>query len=741
MKKFLSLFIFLNLYAVLYAQPDYDFERYDDIPVYNDGQLLANAWAGGLNSPQLSRIDVNLDGAMDLFFFDRSSNRILVFVNQDPSPGSINYKHTTEYNQLFPEMSGWCLLRDFNCDGKMDIFTKAPNSMKVYENTSTEEDGLEFTLRTDLLNAIYDYSGVPFTAPVYSVTVDIPAIDDIDGDGDLDILTFSEIAATLYFYKNYAVELGNCDSLAFELVNRCYGFVSEASEDNSLFLGPDHVCDFNVVEPRSGNLHTGGTLLTLDTNQDGYKEVVIADVSFNTQKLLINGPSVQGPDSIYAEVSDFPSTVLDTEPIDLLAFPASYYEDINNDGIKDLIACPNNPNQAEDDESVWLYLNYGEDDLPDFEMIQHNFLQDQMIEVGRGAYPVFVDYNADGLQDLFLSNEKYYEEGPQPPSRISLYENTGTMTDPEYTLIDDNYLNLDELSLLSMYPSFLDLDGDEDLDLLIGDQGGKLHFFRNDAGPDEVFDFTLDTPNYADVNNDPIDVGQFATPQPFDLDNDGKLDLLIGEKNGNINYYRNVGADVAQFELTEDTIGDVIASNYLGINGFSVPYFFRNEEGETRLLLGTEKGIVNYYGNIDDNLEGSFEMIEESFSEIREGDRSAVSFFDLDNDGYRDLIYGQTGGGLAFYKGKEVIINVSELSPETVYNIYPNPTSSILNIEGAGLNGTVGIRVLDIQGRQVQMENLRGPRMSLDMTELSNGIYIIELSDNSGIQSFKVIKK
>ena len=50
------------------------------------------------------------------------------------------------------------------------------------------------------------------------------------------------------------------------------------------------------------------------------------------------------------------------------------------------------------------YKNTGLNNFPDFVYQQNNLLQDNMIELGEGAYPVFFDYDNDGLKDLFISN-------------------------------------------------------------------------------------------------------------------------------------------------------------------------------------------------------------------------------------------------------------------------------------------------------------------------------------------------
>ena len=68
----------------------------------------------------------------------------------------------------------------------MDIFTSNLNGIRIYRNTSTPEDGLQFEEATKLLYSFQD----PNFINLETNATDIPSLDDIDGDGDLDILCF-----------------------------------------------------------------------------------------------------------------------------------------------------------------------------------------------------------------------------------------------------------------------------------------------------------------------------------------------------------------------------------------------------------------------------------------------------------------------------------------------------------------------------------------------------------------------
>ena len=68
------------------------FRRVDSIPVVVNNITLNNAWAGGINFPLFSEIDLNGDGIHDLFLYDRSNARISTFIN-DGSAGEIGRAH------------------------------------------------------------------------------------------------------------------------------------------------------------------------------------------------------------------------------------------------------------------------------------------------------------------------------------------------------------------------------------------------------------------------------------------------------------------------------------------------------------------------------------------------------------------------------------------------------------------------------------------------------------------------
>ena len=49
-----------------------------------------------------------------------------------------------------------------------------------------------------------------------------------------------------------------------------------------------------------------------------------------------------------------------------------------------------------------------------------------MIDLGRGAYPSFHDFDGDGLLDLAVANKERYEGVDQTPAAVAVFRNVGT---------------------------------------------------------------------------------------------------------------------------------------------------------------------------------------------------------------------------------------------------------------------------------------------------------------------------
>ena len=731
------------MHTVTPCMAQWDLTFQGQVPVTANGANLDLAWAGGLNFVQVSDVDLNGDGLKDLFLFDRSGNTVTTLMNTGgQGTNAYRLERPDNASATYSGLHDWALFRDYDCDGKADLFTQGQAGFGVYRNTSVG-DTPSFELITSRVNSRYvSPSGTGTLANLYVSQVDLPAIDDIDGDGDLDVLTFSLLGSYMEYHKNLSMELyGTCDSLVFELRNKCWGYFAENFNNNSVTL--DTPCDFNVPNPELGEqgdrpeatedterAHAGSTILSLDLNGDGVKEVLIGDISYNNLVGLYNGGSIE---EAYMTQEDtlFPSY---DNSVDLALFPAGYYVDVDQDGKRDLLVGGNATSLSENKRSLWYYTNTGTDASPVFEHQQEDLFQERMIDVGEGAFPVFFDHDRDGLMDLIVANHGYFAAGGVYTGKLALFRNTGTMDEPSFELITDDYMGLSTSGIgISMYPAFGDVDGDGDLDMYIGDLQGRIHAYRNTGGSGTA-QFELLQPNVTNSGGEPLDVGQFATPVFEDLDGDGLLDLLIGERNGNLNHYRNTGsASLPVWSLVNENVGGVSTVEWWNVTGYSVPSVFRNASGERELLLGSESGWLYHYGAIDNNLNGTWTLLDSTFLNVRDGIRTGVAMHDLTGDGELELIIGNYRGGLSFWGSEPILAGIGEMNTASGLRLAPNPAAG--TVEVTLVQEMIGNWQLDVvngQGQVVMSRSGSGQRLVVDVEGLANGVYTLRVSSVEG---------
>jgi len=743
--KFLLLnfiLLFLLRYEISYAQ-DFTFKFDNSLKIIQNGQILPNAFAGGLNAPQFSTCKLDNDGTEDLVVFDRTANKLYTFLAQKDNLGKYFWQYAPQYETAFPKISNWVLLRDYNLDGKKDIFTFTSSGIKVYQNTST--NNLSFNLVADPIFST-GYSG---KLNLYMSSTDIPAIADIDNDSDLDIILFDPSGNFTAFHKNYSFEnYKNANELIFKRVGDCWGGFLKEHYDDMVFNQPCGENPQPLANPFTKSssakvLHSGNSLLLLDLNGDGLKDVLYGHVTQNRVASLLNTGTLN-----QAKFNGGNYNYPDTYPVNFPVFPAIYYEDLDFDGIRDLITSPNGYDNAlqtvDYQNSVWFYKNKGKEDKPEFNFIQKNMLQNTMLDLGENSAPIFADIDGDGDQDLLVGIAGNRGDSGYRAS-IYLFENKGNNT---FELTNSDFLGISKsLQLFDIKPFTADMnaDGVDDFGFISNSfTGVNIRYLPNNSLKGKAFNLKLAEvvilPQIQSLSNG-------DSPLFFDLNKDGLKDLLIGKGSGRLEYYRNTGtAKFPIYSLENEEFGGIV-SNYITGN-ISLAAADLNGDGKEELIMGNKSGYLKVFNNISE--QSSLKMVADSsniwddltgkYASIQVGGGLNVAVADLNNDQIPDLMIGTNTGGLRWLKNTSKFMTTAEEEPLD-FVVFPNPTNRYLSVK----NPVIGeYELFDVTGRRIfdLKNNQSTEKINFDLTAQNDGIYFLKISvDGQLKKTEKVILK
>lgn len=758
--------------------------------IKGENGVLTNAWAGGMNACHFASLDLDGDGKLDYISFDRVGQRIMCF--------DYGWNRLEGAECFLPPLQQWVQTHDYDQDGRMDIFTfNGISGITLYHNESVWENGsyrLRFRKVSDGLPALMFGQDTP----LYCTNTDYPVIADIDGDGDLDVLNFwvPTSGDFLLYYRNYAQEeLGRTDTFCLRIEDWSWGCFVESEESNVIYLDS---CSFrNESLPGQGletegiypPKHAGSTLWAYE-NEDGLYNLVIGDVGYPGLYHLFNGGTAQ-----QAHIIGYDTVFPISTPVRLYNFPVlstiRYLDTLS------YVFSPfdTDPFVAEGSQSVWRYVESGKG-LAYSTLVEKDFLQKTMLDLGSGAVAVPFDYNSDGLTDLVIGNygERkgvYFDYGSWytlMEGSLCLLENVGSVAEPSFELRNSDYLGLSRYGLKALYPAFSDLDGDGTDEMVLGMEDGRLWLFDLLASGRAGTGMALDSAQLLDSTFLKVTLSGFPSPVFFDLDRDGYDDLVVGERQrkwkingknvtkGSLSYWRNLGRKPGtepqtglfpEFSLVTDSLGgvDVIDRNFSNF-GYSRASFFRNTQEGTVLACGSENGEIFFYDSIDDNLAGKFRFLGKA-SLVGQGGVSGVEtdsswknkvyrldvgihaaplLFDWNGDGIPELIVGNQCGGLQYFESgvwkitDDVAVEDNPLSPDEGYEreesemkIFPNPVKENFWVE---LDRPGEFILVDIRGNVVLRVSLPTGKHEISLRGLTPGLYLwreCASSDLSGI--------
>jgi len=704
----------LFLVIAFHVHAQFTYELHQDIEVEVDGRMLKFPWAGGLNSVQMNTLDINGDSKEDLVLFDRAANKIITFLNENNQ-----FVAAPDYESLFPpEVTQWLLLRDFNCDGKKDIFTSNPFGIVVFVNI-TQPGG---PLAWRAYNPGFPLLTRGFTSNI-NLKVnesDIPIIDDIDGDDDLDILNVRFVGiGTVEWHKNLSKErTGTCDSLQLERVTQNFGNFEEC-ECGKFAFGK------TCAELSGGRTqHAGGkAMLSLDIDNDGDREILFSEENCPVTYLLQNQGTKE--EALMTNAVRYPLS----NPIGFITFPATFLEDVDMDGVRDLIASPNLYSRSylgvNFKNSVWFYKNTGTNQVPQFTFQKNNFFQDEMIDVGDYSVPSLTDADGDGDLDLFISN--YIN--PNFTSGIIFFENVGTVSTPHFKFITSDYINFSRADFYNVKLQFADLNGDGTFDFTFTGTSrlnGQTSLLYVPNKSNNGLDFSGQS-----LQTTSFEISQTENVLIVDINQDGLTDLLIGKSNGAVEYWRNQGP-AGEFNYTlEDNSYHGLAASIERQNP-ALAAGDLDADGRGDLILVNQKGFLSVYGDFrvqNENLEPIKNLVYNSFTENYEsknlGGRGWPVVANIFNSDKPAIIVGNALGGLHILKND----GGKDLPESPVVDIFPNPVEKQGQIK-IKADRNVIVQFFTLLGQKVSESYFipANQEYPIIISGLSSGIYIARFS-------------
>jgi len=623
---------------------EFNFQRLvSGIPV-TAGALIPEPFTGGLNSPKPDLVDLDGDGDLDLTIVQPDGG-ITEFRNVG-TQSVFNFRFLTD-DLGGIDAKSWATFADIDGDQDLDLFTDANGTVAFHRNVGSVTQP-NWQLITSTFQNIQN-SGFGNT----------PSFVDVDGDNDLDYLEMEQNFGTARFYRND----GTVQNPNFVFVTNTFGCI-----DTFVGFAPPK------IEVDSASQHGISVISTVDIDGDNDRDIMIGDLINPNLWYFKNTPGSCNPACTPSSVCY--SKITDTFlPINTLGLNQSRFGDLDHDLDFDLVMGVTNQG-ASIDNLIYL-INAGTRQVPNYMAVDLNLIK--AIDVGRSGQPAFANLDGDGDRDLYLGSED---------GTITFFRNTGTAAAPAFLRVglleDSSDVPIDVGG--GAAPVFVDFDGDNDLDLFVGAQSpGRIRHYRNNGNASSP-SFALLNSQFANLT---VDFN--ATPAFGDLDADGDWDLLVGEfgvtGNPRLFYVRNDGTNQSPVWVTvsDNTANTFIFAQRVFTGDLAPELFDIDQDGDLDLFLGERDGNVNFYRNTGTPQAFTFTLVSENFAGVQVGNESAPEFVDVNGDGLVDLFVGEQGGGLNYYRRgtADAVEDPEPAPPITVAEIalHPNPGRAGATVE------------------------------------------------------------
>ncbi len=432
-------------------------------------------------------------------------------------------------------------------------------------------------------------------------------------------------------------------------------------------------------------------------------------------------------------------------------------------------------------KSVYYFRNSGNAQEPVVALVDSFFPQPQPVSTLGHNIPRFADIDADGDEDFFVAGLRQFQNNflfyrnvgeatrPQLKSttqnflpifeagsysapafgdldgdgdldlmlgnidgQFVFYENTGAPNAPAFRWVSDNFQNLRLNSYAISAPALVDIDRDGDLDLFSGDFFGRIAFFEN-RGTSRAPNLVLSTSNYQS-----IDVGNSSAPFFADGDGDGDFDLYIGEGNAaTVNIFINTGTPQQPLFASrprKEFFHTVPADD-------AVPCLFDwDRDGLLDLFIGTRAGKILHYRGTAVLDSFVFVFVSAAFEGLDVGFNSVPRLVNWDNDNKVDLIVGEQAGGLNYFRavGNSAVSEREEAPSAFALHVYPNPFAErvtiVVHVREGKLATKPRLRVYNLMGAlvaEMPLQNLRAATWQAqwqpNALAITRGLYFLQV--------------
>lgn len=559
-------------------------------------------------------------------------------------------------------------------------------------------------LHFDTVSQLLMFTDPPYHVNIWTNISDIPVFTDVNFDGDIDVLTYGVFGAAVEYYENQTVEHAGDPHYAadsLKYVNVTTCWGEFAQSGVSNSIALNISCKGGSGLSQPEGSRHSGNTIYSFDNDNDH-DVDLLNGNIGYDNLMF---LENGGDSTYAHVvtwdSVFPSCNV---PVVMPTYPAAFGIDADNDGLDDLLISPNVYSGGRDVKNVLLYKNIN-NQVCNFQPVCDSFIVQDMLDFGTDSKPVFFDWNGDGLKDIVVGHFGYFRPFQTYQTTVAIYQNIGTASSPKFKMITEDYNNFSNYGLVGMHPSFGDLDGDGADDMLLGELNGYLHYFKNTGGANAAFP-VMTTPQFSN-----IDVGQNSAPFIYDMNGDSLLDIVVGRKDGKISYYWNYGTKTIPLfhkDSVNAFLGNINVTESGSNEGNAQPFVWRTDGGALKLLVGTNRGTVYQYAVNSGNLRsGSFTLEDSDFLKQDIGSKAVIAVTDLNHDGWQEYLLGNSRGGLLLYSDSlwdpGTLLSSRAIFPDKEHlQIYPNPAHDYFVCIADGLDKPIkAITVYNMLGEPV----------------------------------------